>query len=545
MPEHKSPGSVSGGRPPAADWMSGARSIVILTGAGVSTDSGIPDFRGPMGAWTLNPGSEGKATYEMFLADPARRRRFWVSRRDHPVWRAEPNAGHQAISDLVGEGIGTAVITQNTDGLHQRAGTPPQKVIELHGALRTVVCIDCARRSAIDDAFAQMAAGADIPECLVCGGILKTDTVMSGQVVPPEIFDRAKQAVLECDVLLVVGTTLLVEPTASLCAIAVGAGAKLVIVNRDATPYDRVAAAVIREPISEALPRISRTLISRGGAAADPGPQPLDEPEFEPAQVALLEEWRKSAADSGIVLALGDVAGVLTAAMVCGAADESAARALLDQVPGLKNRDERTQLSTARWLRDVWAQSATDGGEPSAPYWDVPPLDAASERLVASVVAWPGFLAALHMETVPAQDRRSLAVLAAAAATHPELADTMSDLLSVLPGLAPTAIETALESSNPAPLAAALTELARRVPLPADLLDAVPRGSRVFGEFPVVLAESLVAAYEQRVERRPALILPILARTLSDLAERLTVLGKDAEAEAARRRAADARERLV
>jgi len=250
------------GAPP---WARGARAVTVLTGAGISTDSGIPDFRGPQGLWTRNPGAEKMSTYQAYVSDPAVRRRSWQARRAHPAWRAEPNRAHTALADLARSGLVTSVITQNIDGLHQKAGTPADRVIELHGTMFGVVCVSCGDRSPMAGALARVDAGEDDPACPRCGGILKSATVMFGQPLDPGVFARAGQAASACDVFLAVGSTLTVEPAASLCGVAVAAGAALVIVNRDPTPYDPLAAEVVRDPIGEAVPRIARQL--RGGAA--------------------------------------------------------------------------------------------------------------------------------------------------------------------------------------------------------------------------------------------------------------------------------------
>ena len=240
------------------------RAVAVLTGAGISTDSGIPDFRGPQGVWTKNPGAQQLFTYQAYVSDPAVRRRSWQARRDHPAWRAEPNAAHAALAALARSGIGTSVITQNIDGLHQKAGTPAEQVIELHGTIFGVVCVSCGDRTPMAEALARIEAGEEDPPCHVCGGILKSATVMFGQPLDSVVFARAERAATECDLFLAVGSTLTVEPAASLCALAVSAGAPLVIVNRDPTPYDGLAAEVIRDPIGTAIPRLAAQLSRRG-----------------------------------------------------------------------------------------------------------------------------------------------------------------------------------------------------------------------------------------------------------------------------------------
>lgn len=228
----------------------------MLTGAGISTDSGIRDFRGPNGVWTLDPAAEKLFTIQNYLADPAIRRRSWLARRENPAWSAEPNAGHQALVELERRGALGSLITQNIDRLHQKAGSSPDRVIEVHGNMVDAVCWDCGARSTTAEALARLDAGEDDPACLECGGILKTATIMFGQNLVPEVIEAAAHAARDCDVFVAVGTTLQVHPAAGLCDVAVRNGAELIIVNRDPTPYDRLAARVIREPISESLPAL-------------------------------------------------------------------------------------------------------------------------------------------------------------------------------------------------------------------------------------------------------------------------------------------------
>lgn len=246
-------------------WARGVRALTVLTGAGISTDSGIPDFRGARGIWTLNPGAQQMSTYQAYVSDPALRRRSWQARRDHPAWAAEPNAAHAALAKLVTSGIDTWILTQNIDGLHQKAGTPAERVIELHGTMFSVVCVSCGDRSPMAGALARVEAGEEDPDCPRCGGILKSATVMFGQRLDTGVFFRAEQAAQRCDLFLAIGSTLTVEPAASLCGLAAGAGAALVIVNADATPYDGLAAEVIREPIGTAVPRIAGQLLGEAG----------------------------------------------------------------------------------------------------------------------------------------------------------------------------------------------------------------------------------------------------------------------------------------
>jgi NAD-dependent deacetylase len=228
----------------------------VLTGAGISTESGIPDFRGPNGVWTKDPAAQRMFTLDAYVADPALRVRAWRSRLEHAAWTAEPNAGHLALVDLERRGLLHTLVTQNIDGLHQKAGNDPAKVVEMHGTLFAVECLGCGARTSMAAAVDRVRAGEEDPPCLACGGILKSATVSFGQSLDPANVSRARAAAEECDVFLAVGTSLTVHPVAALAPLAKRAGARLVIVNAEPTPYDGIADEVVRAPIGEALPRL-------------------------------------------------------------------------------------------------------------------------------------------------------------------------------------------------------------------------------------------------------------------------------------------------
>jgi NAD-dependent deacetylase len=245
-----------GGLAEVAGWLAAARRITVLTGAGISTDSGIPDFRGPNGVWTRDPEAAKLVTLDAYLADPAVRRRAWASRSEHPAWSAEPNAGHRALVDLERAGRLHALVTQNIDGLHQRAGSDPARVVEVHGTIHEVACMDCAGRTSMRSALDRVAAGEPDPACRDCGGILKSATISFGQALDRATLRRAFAAAATCDAFLAVGTSLQVYPVARLVRVAGAAGARRVIVNAEPTPYDGEVDAVLRGPIGEALPAL-------------------------------------------------------------------------------------------------------------------------------------------------------------------------------------------------------------------------------------------------------------------------------------------------
>ncbi|MGQ4429314.1 MULTISPECIES: Sir2 family NAD-dependent protein deacetylase [unclassified Streptomyces] len=234
--------------------------VALLTGAGVSTDSGIPDYRGPNGLWRKDPEAEKLVTYDYYMGDPEIRRRSWQLRRQTQALQAEPNAAHRAVVELERSGVPVRVITQNVDGLHQLAGLPARKVLELHGTAREFTCTRCHVRGPMADAIARVEAGEDDPGCLVCGGILKSATVYFGEQLDPVVLGEAAAVTKACQVFIAVGSTLQVHPAAGLAGVAVDHGARLVIVNAEATPYDELADEVVREPIGTALPALLRGL---------------------------------------------------------------------------------------------------------------------------------------------------------------------------------------------------------------------------------------------------------------------------------------------
>jgi NAD-dependent deacetylase len=240
--------------PQARAWVDAAERVVVLTGAGISTDSGIPDFRGPQGLWTRNPLAEKMSNIHYYLADPEVRKLSWQNRMASPAWAARPNPGHLALVQLEKRQKLHALITQNIDELHQVAGNSPDKVIEVHGSMRRFMCWGCGMRGPMQRVLERVRAGEEDPACRDCGGVLKSDTISFGQQLVPEVIDRAMRAAGEAEVFVAVGSTLQVYPVAGAVDIARSAGAKVIIVNAQPTPYDGIAGAVVQAPISEVLP---------------------------------------------------------------------------------------------------------------------------------------------------------------------------------------------------------------------------------------------------------------------------------------------------
>lgn len=230
--------------------------VVVLTGAGISTDSGIPDFRGPQGVWTTDPANERLFTLQNYLRDPEVRRQSWLARKASPAWEAEPNRAHLALAELEKAGTAVRILTQNIDGLHQAAGSNPDNVLELHGTMFKVRCTACGDTTEMRSALDRVEAGEADPACLKCGGILKSGTVMFGENLDEWTFQWATRSSLVCTHFWAIGTSLTVHPVAGLCELAWRAGAEVTIVNNAATPYDEMAHRVVREPIGEAVPQL-------------------------------------------------------------------------------------------------------------------------------------------------------------------------------------------------------------------------------------------------------------------------------------------------
>ena len=237
-------------------WIDAAERVVVLTGAGISTDSGIPDFRGPEGTWTKNPEAEKMSTIQHYMADPEIRRRSWRMKLAGSEHAREPNAGHRALVELDRCQKLQLLVTQNVDGLHHDAGSDPDRIVEIHGTLREFVCMGCGDRGPIGVVFDRVRDGDDDPACPECGGILKSATISFGQGLVAEDLARADRAAQTCDLLLAVGSTLGVYPIAGVVPVAKQCGARVVIVNAEPTEMDGLADAVLRGSISEILPRI-------------------------------------------------------------------------------------------------------------------------------------------------------------------------------------------------------------------------------------------------------------------------------------------------
>ncbi len=241
----------------ARAWIREAEKVVALTGAGISTESGIPDFRGPQGVWTKNPEAEKMATLQHYMSDPEVRRRAWKNRLASAAWAAKPNAGHRALVELERCGKLATIITQNVDGLHQKAGTSPEIVVEIHGTLLEVMCMRCGERAPMERALERVRAGEEDPPCRSCGGILKSATISFGQNLVHEDLVRSQEAAETCDLMLAIGSSLSVYPIAGVVPIAKRAGARVVIVNAEPTAMDDAADLVIRGAIGELLPRLT------------------------------------------------------------------------------------------------------------------------------------------------------------------------------------------------------------------------------------------------------------------------------------------------
>ena len=243
-----------------AGWLRHANFVTALTGAGISTESGIPDFRGPQGVWTKNPAAEKTATLQYYMSDPDVRRLAWQNRVKSEMWTASPNPAHHALVDLERADFLHAVVTQNVDGLHHAAGQSPEIVIEIHGNVRDAKCMSCDWRGPMHETLERVRAGEADPACAHCGGILKSATISFGENLVPGDLRRSQIAAGRADVFLAIGTSLAVYPAAGLPEIALRNGARLVILNAEETPFDPVADVVVRDQLGEVLPALAALL---------------------------------------------------------------------------------------------------------------------------------------------------------------------------------------------------------------------------------------------------------------------------------------------
>lgn len=240
-----------------------ASRVVALTGAGVSTASGIPDFRGPQGLWTTQPQTERLFSYDAYLADADVRQRVWQLRLENPAFTAPPSAAHRALVELEHQRCLHTLITQNIDGLHQKAGSDPDRVVEVHGTIHEVECLSCHRRVPTPGVLAQVRAGDPDPACEACGGIQKTATISFGQSLDPSQLQRAHDAAIGTDVFLALGSSLVVHPVALLPRTALERGAHLVVVNDQVTPYDGDADAVFHHDVGDVLGALTARIGAR------------------------------------------------------------------------------------------------------------------------------------------------------------------------------------------------------------------------------------------------------------------------------------------
>jgi len=251
-----------------AELIIGAKKLVVFTGAGISTESGIPDFRSPGGIWSRFDPED--FTYQKFVSDPEARRKQWrMLGEGHLTTEAKPNLAHYAIAELDEMGRLDCVITQNVDNLHHKAGVPAEKIFELHGNVQWAVCLDCGKRYSFEQVKARLEAGEEIPDCEECRGMLKPDAVLFGEQLPAVVLEEASRRSSSCDLFIVVGSTLVVYPAAYMPLYALQAGARLVIVNLSATPMDAEAAVLIEAKAGEAMSKIVEKVKEKKGLSND------------------------------------------------------------------------------------------------------------------------------------------------------------------------------------------------------------------------------------------------------------------------------------
>lgn len=243
----------------AIELIQPSRRIVVLTGAGISTESGIPDFRSPGSLWLQQP----PVSYQDFISKPEARQQYWQTRRTlaGQVAQARPNAAHHALVELERKGMLLGIITQNFDGLHQDAGSQPERVVELHGTSREAACTLCGARSSMQELLQCINVGETNPTCSLCGGYMKAATILFGQRVPDAVLTRARAMAEECDLFLVIGSSLQVRPAAALPHLALAKDVPFVIINLQSTPLDDYADVILRAQAGVALPLIVAALM--------------------------------------------------------------------------------------------------------------------------------------------------------------------------------------------------------------------------------------------------------------------------------------------
>ncbi len=248
-----------------ADLIIVASKVVVFTGAGVSTESGIPDFRSPGGIWDRFDPDD--FTFQKFVRDPESRRKFWQMLSEGLLTtKAKPNPAHYAVAELDRLGKLDCVITQNVDNLHQKAGVPDAKVFELHGNMQWAVCLSCGKRYPFEQIKAKHDSGEEIPDCEFCHGLLKPDVVFFGESLPVEVLQEATSRSSSSDLFIVIGSTLIVTPAAYMPVYAVNSGAKLVIINLSSTPMDGQATALIMTKAGKVMPRIIQRVREKMGS---------------------------------------------------------------------------------------------------------------------------------------------------------------------------------------------------------------------------------------------------------------------------------------
>lgn len=247
----------------AAELIAGAKRVVIFTGAGVSTESGIPDFRSPGGIWTRY--DPDIFTYERFIHDPEARKLHWqlLAGQDFITPDVQPNAAHYTGAELERMGKLSCVITQNVDNLHEQAGNSPEKVLHLHGSLENARCLDCEYNTSMDEIRAWLESGTEVPTCPQCGGLLKPNVVMFGESLPMRELNEAQRQAQECDVLIVIGSSLVVYPAALIPHHAARAGARLIIINRTPTDLDSSADVLIHESAGKTMSQVMERVRDR------------------------------------------------------------------------------------------------------------------------------------------------------------------------------------------------------------------------------------------------------------------------------------------
>lgn len=515
-----------------------ALSVVVFTGAGISTESGIPDFRGPGGRWATHPEDREYYSLRAFLADRGVQQQFWEKRHSSHIRSAEPNSGHQAIARLARAGILQGVITQNTDGLHLRTDIPPEQIVELHGNFWNSECTACRTQAPTEAVLAHYDETSALPTCKACSGVMRTSTIFTGEMVPADKITQAKHMIGAANLMIVVGSSLMVEPAGSLCLAAVEANCSIIMIGRSNTPYDPLFTAKISQPIGHALPELVDDIVTRAqhasncNAPANPDTTPnTTQPERQTISV-LTARFLKSLQEMEIppqaqvtLSSSTDVAGLVTTSLLTRANQTKTNPAAQEPLPDAAASHEAA-VNLNKWLCRVLLDPPTSG-TPSTNKTQVR-CGETMAHLVLAKLKEPNFLLTILSDLNADQAQNLLAVAMRLEARYPAADGLTRDLLMFSPGLSEAGIRILAQDLNKSPtpcesiLLASLEHTVVNTQMPLHVLDLLPQNKSALDWYTVHLVHDLITACLARVESKPATFLPKLAELLARMSTHLS-----------------------